>query len=130
MFISGHDLEGFRHSDLKLLRLLLIAAARVNGRADRWIGKLRARDGDDKDRALEKLRQELTDVPGLSAAELRSIIRSQRGTDRTRLAVLPGNLTLQVQQSTLTSGVTPDQKAGAKNSTLALRDVQRLLHRP
>jgi len=131
VFINGHDFEGFRHSDLKFLRLLLLAAARVNGKDDGWIDKLYLRDGDDKDRALEKLRQELTDhpVPGLSATELRAIIRSQRGTGRIRLAVPPGNLVLPVQQPPLTSGVTPDQKAGAKNSMLLLRDVQRLLHR-
>jgi hypothetical protein len=44
--INGHDFGGFRKSDLKFLRLLLLAAARKNGKDDGWIDKSRLRDGE------------------------------------------------------------------------------------
>jgi hypothetical protein len=132
VFINGHDFEGFRHSDLKFLRLLLLAAARINGKNDGWIDKIYLRDGDDKDRALEKLRQELTNhpAPGLSATELRALIKSDRGTGRIRLAVPKQSISIVSGTAPLTSGVTAEQQAGSKNAILLLRDVQRLLRAP
>lgn len=131
VFINGHDFEGFRHSDLKFLRLLLLGAARINGKDDGWIDKLYLRDGDDKDRALEKLRQELTDhpVPGLSAQELRTIIRSDRGTGRIRLGVPASQITLDPSLAALRlapTSRTTAQASGHKNALLLLRDLGRL----
>lgn len=131
VFINGHDFEGFRHSDLKFLRLLLLAAARVNGKDDGWIDKLYLRDGDDKDRALEKLRQELTDypVPGLSAAELRALIKADRGTGRIRLAVHATNVVIHSSVDSLAltlPSASRAHEAGHRNARLLLRDVQRL----
>lgn len=130
LFINGHDFEGFRHSDLKFLRLLLLAAARVNGKDEGWIGKLHLRDGDDKDRGLEKLRQELTDypVPGLSAAELRALIKADRGTGRIRLALPPTRIELPSLDavSLLGSTATRNQQDGLRNAALLLRDLKRV----
>jgi hypothetical protein len=130
VFINGHDFEGFRHSDLKFLRLLLLAAARMNGKNDGWIDKLYLRDGDDKDRALEKLRQELTDhpVPDVSAAELRALVRSDRGTGRIRLSVPASNITLKGDLSLLaTEPRSRSQSAGQRNASILLKDIGRLL---
>ena len=130
VFINGHDFEGFRHSDLKFLRLLLLAAARVNGKDDGWIDKLYLRDGDDKDRALEKLRQELTDypVPDLTAAELRALVRSNRGTGRIRLSVPASNITLRGDFSLLAMAPRgTSQSAGQRNAGIVLKDIGRLL---
>jgi hypothetical protein len=90
--INGHDFGGFRKSDVKFLRMLLLAAARKNGAHDGWIDKSRLRDGDDKDRALERMREELVshDVPGLPEEERRALIRARKG--QLRLGVPPENI--------------------------------------
>jgi hypothetical protein len=95
--INGHDCGGFRVSDLKFLRLLLLAAARaVEADVDTggWIDKWRLR-GDDKDHDIEALRKDLTSHPveGLSPAEMKGLIKSSPHRDgRIRLAVDPRHI--------------------------------------
>lgn len=136
--INGHDFGGFRRSDVKFMRLLLLAAARKNGANDGWIDKSRLRDGDDKDRALERLREELVtyDVPGLREAERRALIRAHKG--RLRLSVPPEHIELDeslahlelVGEPTLAcrkkATLTAKQREGLQNATVLLRDCRRL----
>jgi hypothetical protein len=136
--INGHDFGGFRRSDVKFMRLLLLAAARKNGANDGWIDKSRLRDGDDKDRALERLREELVtyDVPGLREAERRALIRTHRG--RLRLGVPPEHIELDDSLAHLElvgeapracrakAAVTPKQREGLQNARVLLRDCRRL----
>lgn len=141
--INGHDFGGFRKSDVKFLRMLLLAAARKNGANDGWIDKSRLRDGDDKDRALERMREELVtyDVPGLPADERRALIRAQKG--QLRLGVPPENIEFDASLASLefiapttttkkTGGktrATSKQADGLKNAGVLLRDCHRLFGR-
>jgi hypothetical protein len=136
--INGHDFGGFRRSDVKFLRLMLLAAARKNGANDGWIDKSRLRDGDDKDRALERLREELVtyDVPGLREAERRALIRTHKG--RLRLSVPPEHIELDESLAQLKlvgessracrtkATLTPKQREGLQNAKVLLRDCRRL----
>lgn len=138
--IDGHDFGGFRKSDVKFLRLLLLAAARKHGANEGWLDKSRLRDGDDKDRALERMREELVtyDIPGLTEAERRVLIRARKG--QLRLGVPPENIELDASLATLEfiaptttvrrSGArvkaTPKQADGLKNAAVLLRDCRRL----
>jgi hypothetical protein len=138
--INGHDFGGFRKSDVKFLRMLLLAAARKNGANDGWIDKARLRDGDDKDRALERMREELVtyDVPGLSEDERRALIRAQKG--QLRLGVPPANIDFDASLASLEfiaptttttktgarTRATPKQADGLKNAGVLLRDCHRL----
>ncbi len=140
--INGHDFEGFRRSDVKFLRLLLLAAARKQGANDGWIDKYQLRDGDDKDRALERLREELAEypAPGLSDDELKAVIRSQRGQGLLRLGIPPENIEFDASLGKLEfvaplavnkkSGAkgkpTAKQEDGIKTATLLFGDCQRL----
>ncbi len=138
--INGHDFGGFRKSDVKFLRLLLLAAARKRCEGEGWLDKSRLRDGDDKDRALERMREELVtyDVPDLPEAERRALIRAHQG--RLRLGVPPENIELDaslatlefiaptttVRQSGAKAKATPKQADGLKNAGVLLRDCRRL----
>jgi hypothetical protein len=138
--INGHDFGGFRKSDVKFLRLLLLAAARKNGKDDGWLDKSRLRDGDDKDRALERMREELVtyDVPGLPEAERKALVRAQKG--QLRLGVPPENIELDaslaglefigptttVKKSGAKAKATPKQEEGLQNAAVLLRDCRRL----
>ncbi len=136
--INGHDFGGFRRSDVKFMRMLLLAAARKNGANDGWIEKSRLRDGDDKDRALERLREELVtyDVPGLREAERRALIRAHKG--RLRLSVPPEHIELDESLAHLElagessracrakATLTPKQREGLQNAAVLLRDCRRL----
>lgn len=136
--INGHDFGGFRRSDVKFMRLMLLASARKNGANDGWIDKSRLRDGDDKDRALERLREELVtyDVPGLREAERRALIRTHKG--RLRLSVPPEHIELDESLARLElvgessracrtkAALTPKQRAGLQNAKVLLRDCRRL----
>lgn len=139
--INGHDFGGFRKSDVKFLRMLLLAAARKNGANDGWIDKSRLRDGDDKDRALERMREELVtyDVPGLPEDERRALIRAHKGQLRlgiplehiefdASLAELEfvGPTTTATKTGAKTRA-TPKQADGLKNAGVLLRDCKRLL---
>jgi hypothetical protein len=92
--INGHDLDGFRRSDLKFTRLLYLAAFRaadldIDGGG--WMEKWRLQ-GDDKDHDVEALRKELgkSSHPDFGPEELRSLIKSSPARDgRIRLAVHP-----------------------------------------
>lgn len=94
--INGSELAGFQQSDLKFLRLLLVAGARrADADADGggWFKKWRLH-GDEKDHDLEALRDELRkgDHP-LSVEERGALIKSSRSRDSTiRLAVPPSNV--------------------------------------
>ncbi len=139
--INGHDFGGFRKSDVKFLRILLLAAARKNGANDGWIDKSRLRDGDDKDRALERMREELVtfDVPGLPEDERRALIRAHKG--QLRLGVPPENIEFDASLASLEfiaptttttktgarTRATPKQADGLKNAGVLLRDFQRFL---
>lgn len=138
--INGHDFGGFRKSDVKFLRLLLLATARKYGPSDGWLDKYRLRDGDDKDRALERMREELVtyDVPGLPEAERRALVRANKG--QLRLGVPPENIELDpslaalefiaptttVRRSGAKVKTTPKQADGLKNAGVLLRDCHRL----
>lgn len=95
--VNGHDCGGFRISNIKFVRLLLLAAARAAAtdvEAGGWIEKWQLL-GDDKDHDIEALRKELASHPvdGLSAAEMKGLIKSSPQRDgRIRLAVDPRHL--------------------------------------
>ena len=138
--INGHDFGGFRKSDVKFLRMLLLAAARKNGANEGWIDKSRLRDGDDKDRALERMREELVtyDVPGLPADERRALVRAHKG--QLRLGVPPENIELDQSLGSLdfigpttttrTNGtrgkLTHKQIDGLRNASVLRQDLRRL----
>jgi hypothetical protein len=138
--INGHDFGGFRKSDVKFLRLLLLAVARKNGKDDGWLDKSRLRDGDDKDRALERMREELVtyDVPGLPEAERKALVRALKG--QLRLGVPPENIELDaslaglefigptttVKKTGAKAKATPKQEEGLQNAAVLLRDCRRL----
>lgn len=140
--INGHDFGGFRKSDLKFLRLLLLAAARKNGKDDGWIDKSRLRDGSDKDPALNDLRADLGkfDVPGLSEEERKALIRVRRGDGLIRLGIPPENIEIDESLARLefvatsttrkkdgTPGKpTAKQEEGLQNAATLLRDCRRL----
>lgn len=140
--INGHDFGGFRKSDVRFLRMLLLAVARKHGKDDGWIDKSRLRDGDDSDSALDKLRGDLAkrDVPGLAEAERRALIRAHRGTGLIRLGVPPENIELDDSLAHLefvgrtttkkkdgTEGKRTDkQDEGLQNAATILRDCRRL----
>lgn len=140
--INGQDFGGFRKSDLKFLRLLLLAAARKNGKDDGWLDKSRLRDGSDKDPALNDLRAELGkyDLCGLAEEERRALVRVQRGTGLIRLGVPPENITLDASLAELTfvaatttvrkdgtkTKPTKKQEEGLQNAATLLRDCRRL----
>ncbi|MCK6586481.1 MAG: hypothetical protein L6Q76_02745 [Polyangiaceae bacterium] len=140
--LNGQDFGGFRKSDLKFLRLLLLATARKFGPDDGWIDKSRLRDGSDKDPALNDLRADLGkyDVYGLSEEERKALIRVQRGTGRIRLGVPPENITLDASLAELTfvaptttakkdgtkAKPTKNQEEGLQNAATLLRDCRRL----
>ncbi|MBI4511499.1 MAG: hypothetical protein HY698_17835, partial [Deltaproteobacteria bacterium] len=95
--INGQEYGGFQRSDIKFARLLLLAAARAaepNIDDGGWIDKSRLRGGEDRDRDLEKLRNELYEHqhPGLTPEEMRALIKSKRGSGEIRLAVPPTNI--------------------------------------
>jgi hypothetical protein len=140
--INGHDFGGFRKSDLKFLRLLLLAAARKNGKDDGWIDKSRLRDGSDKDPALNDLRADLGkfDIPGLGEEERKALLRVQRGEGLVRLGIPPENIELDESLAQLefvattttkkkdgTKGkATKKQEEGLQNAATLLRDCRRL----
>lgn len=139
--INGHDFGGFRKSDVKFLRMLLLAAARTNGANDGWVDKSRLRDGDDKDRALERMREELVtyDMPGLSEDERRALVRAHKG--QLRLGVPPENIELDESLASLEfiaptttfkktgakTSATAKQADGLKNAGVLLRDTRKIL---
>jgi hypothetical protein len=140
--INGHDFGGFRKSDLKFLRLLLLAAARKGGKDDGWIDKSRLRDGSDKDPALNDLRADLSkyEVPGLSEDERKALLRVQRGEGLIRLGVPPENIELDdslaqfefvattttVKKDGTKTKPTKKQEEGLQNAATLLRDCRRL----
>ena len=140
--LNGQDFGGFRKSDLKFLRLLLLATARKFGPDDGWIDKSRLRDGSDKDPALNDLRADLGkyDVYGLGEEERKALIRVQRGTGLIRLGVPPENITLDASLAELTfvaptttvkkdgtkAKPTKKQEEGLQNAATLLRDCRRL----
>lgn len=140
--LNGQDFGGFRKSDLKFLRLLLLAAERKYGPNDGWLDKSRLRDGSDKDPALNDLRADLGkyDVYGLGEEERKALIRVQRGTGLIRLGVPPENITLDASLAELTfvapttttkkdgtqAKSTKKQEEGLQNAATLLRDCRRL----
>lgn len=140
--INGQDFGGFRKSDLKFLRLLLLAAARKYGPNDGWLDKSRLRDGSDKDPALNDLRADLGkyDMYGLGEEERKALLRVQRGTGLIRLGVPPENIDLDASLADLTfvatttttkkdgtkTKPTKKQEEGLQNAATLLRDCRRL----
>jgi hypothetical protein len=140
--LNGQDFGGFRKSDLKFLRLLLLAAARKCGTNDGWLDKSRLRDGSDKDPALNDLRAELGkyEVSGLGEEERKALLRAQRGTGLIRLGVPPENIELDASLAALTfvatttitrkdgtrTKPTKKQEEGLQNAATLLRDCRRL----
>ena len=140
--INGQDFGGFRKSDLKFLRMLLLAAARKHGKDDGWLDKSRLRDGSDKDPALNDLRADLAkyDLYGLGEEERKALLRVQRGTGLIRLGVPPENIELDASLADLTfvatttttkkdgtkTKPTKKQEEGLQNAATLLRDCRRL----
>jgi hypothetical protein len=96
--INGFDLDGFRRSDLKFSRLLLLAATRVadhDVESGGWFEKV-SWQGGGKDRDLLEVRDELGkgEHPELTQEERRALIKSSGRRDgRIRLAVHPHQVT-------------------------------------
>jgi hypothetical protein len=142
VWINGHDFGGFRLSDLKFLRLLLLAAARIKGDNHGWIEKSRLLDHNDKARGLELLRAELADhdVPDLLKSEQRALVKGDPSTGRIRLAVPSENIELDESLSRFAfiaptlnrrgDGVgassTEKQQKGLLNAQLMLDDIRNL----
>ncbi len=140
--INGQDFGGFRKSDLKFLRLLLLAAARKNGKDGGWIDKSRLLDGSDKDPALNDLRADLGkyELPGLGEEERKALVRAQRGTGLIRLGVPPENIELDDSLAQLEfvaptttkkkngtkTKTTTKQEEGLQNAAVLLRNCRRL----
>jgi len=140
--INGQEFGGFRKSDLKFLRMLLLAAARKHGKDDGWLDKSRLRDGSDKDPALNDLRADLGkyDLYGLGEEERKALLRVQRGTGLIRLGVPPENIELDASLADLTfvatttttkkdgtkTKPTKKQEEGLQNAATLLRDCRRL----
>lgn len=95
--INGQEYGGFQRSDLKFLRLLLLAASRwqdFNVDDGGWLGKHKLQ-GDEKDHDLEALREELRrhSHPSLSVEERVSLVKRSPARDgKIRLAVPPTNI--------------------------------------
>lgn len=140
--INGQDFGGFRKSDLKFLRLLLLAATRTKETDDGWLSKARLRGGDAKDHEVEDLRSDLVkhDVRGVSAEERRALIKARKGDGTIRLAVPPENIQLDpslaelafVAPTTTTKRggargkVTSAHEDGLQNASVLLRDCRRM----
>lgn len=95
--INGEEFAGFQKSDIKFLRLVLLAAIRAKDpdvQNGGWMKKSRLRGGEDRDRDLERLRAELAKHPhaSVSPVELKALIKSKRGAGEIRLAVRPANV--------------------------------------
>jgi hypothetical protein len=95
--INGQDFGGFQKSDLKFLRLLMLAAARrgdgdVDGGG--WLDKFKLQ-GDEKDHDLEAVREELRkyDHPALNSDERAALVKRSPSRDsKVRLAVAPTSI--------------------------------------
>jgi hypothetical protein len=143
--INGLEYGGFQKSDLKFLRLLLLAATRkedpdVDGGG--WLEKFRLQ-GDDKDHDLEDVRAELRRLhhPLVSHDDRGALVKPAPGRGgRIRLAVPPGNITLdpslaafafigemQSRAKTAKSRPTPGQMARAKNFSQRNEVARKLL---
>lgn len=124
--INGQDFGGFRKSDLKFLRMLLLAAARKHGKDDGWLDKSRLRDGSDKDPALNDLRADLGkyDLYGLGEEERKALLRVQRGTGLIRLGVPPENIELDASLADLTfvATTTTTKKDGTKTKPTKMQE--------
>lgn len=95
--INGQEFGGFQKSDLKFLRLLLLAAARAQDKdvdSGGWLDKFRLQ-GDEKDHDLEGLREEFRShaYPSLSDEERAALVKRSPNRDgKVRLAVPPFNI--------------------------------------
>ncbi len=134
--INGHDCSGFRISDIKFARLLLLAAARAaeaDAEAGGWIEKWRLL-GDEKDHDIEALRRELENHPvnGLSAAAMKSLIKSSPNRDgRIRLALDPRHVRFDesLQSLRLVGENRTKPKSGRKDSTPGTKQLARNLEK-
>lgn len=104
--INGYDIGGFRRSDVKFMRLLLLAAKRaadLDVEEGGWLEKWRLL-GDEKDHDLRELRDDLQkhDHPDLNAEEMKALIKpSGRRDGGIRLAVHPGNVSFDASLANL-----------------------------
>lgn len=131
LIVNGHDFVGFRKGDALFARLLLLAASRKFGPRDGWrnkaclVGDFSARPAPEAvtraNKALEGLRKELVidDVPGLTAEEQDAILKAERGTEKVRLSVVPGNITFDESLASLTWKVPAGVKAKSGASRLS-----------
>ena len=143
--INGLEYGGFQKSDLKFIRLLLLAAKR---REDSdvddggWLEKFKLQ-GDDKDHDLEDVRDELRrlDHALVSHDDRGALVKRAPGREgKVRLAVPPTNITfdpslagftfigeLQSKAKTGKSRPTPGQKARAENFAQRDKVAKKLL---
>jgi len=132
--INGLEYGGFQKSDLKFTRLLLLAAVRAND-ADvddgGWLDKAQLRGGEERDRDVEKLRDELYEHhhPGLTNDELKALIKSKRGTGEVRLAVPPTNIKFDesLRRFEFIGASQTQSKQPKKRCTPGMDDLQRNL---
>jgi hypothetical protein len=141
--INGQDFGGFRKSDLKFLRLLLLAAARKNGKDDGWLDKSRLRDGSDKDPALNDSARRPRQVRPVRARRERSGRRScacsaarasSASACRRRTSTFDASLaeltfvatTTTTKKDGTKTKPTKKQEEGLQNAATLLRDCRRL----
>lgn len=132
--INGRVFDGFQKSDIKFLRLVLMAATR-RAAADieegGWFDKADLLGGEDRDRDLEDVRAELAghDHPGLSREELKAVIKSKRGTGTIRLAVPPNNIAFDdsLMGFTFIGGAQTASKSGTKRPTPGMAQLAKNL---
>jgi len=143
--INGLEYGGFQKSDLKFLRLLLLAARRKEAPDvddGGWLDKFKLQ-GDDKDHDLEDVRDELRRlehalVPHEDRAAL--VKRAPGREGKVRLAVPPTNITfdpslagftfigeLQSKSKTTKGRPSPGQKARAENFAQRDKVAKKLL---
>ncbi len=143
--INGLEYGGFQKSDLKFLRLLLLAAARrrdpdVDGGG--WLDKFKLQ-GDEKDHDLEDVRDELRrlDHALVPTDDRAALVKRAPGREgKVRLAVPPTNITfdaslanftfvgeLQSKSKTTKGKPSPGQKARAENFARRDKVAKKLL---
>lgn len=132
LHINGVLHPGFQKTDLRFLRLLLLAIARKHGPDDGWIDKAALRGGSDKDREIEELREEISGG-GVAGEAMEALLRVRRRTRLIRLGPPPENIEFDESLAALAliaarqTRQTEAQRAGVRNAELLLKEVKKRL---